>query len=116
MSSSSAAVSTAAVEPFVVRYVVIFTIIISVKIQFNLFIYYVVTGWGWGLGGGPDVPHAANSQHQQVGSTPPEGHSSHGGVGNNHSNNKQQQQQQQLSVNTLQDNQQIVISNLKKGI
>lgn len=53
------------------------------------------------------MPHAANSQHQQVGSTPPEGHSSHGGVGNNHSNNKQQQQQQQLSVSTLQDNQQI---------
>ncbi|XP_057374925.1 ornithine decarboxylase antizyme 1-like [Daphnia carinata] len=47
-----------------------------------------VDRWGWGLGGGPDVPHAANSQHQQVGSTPPEGHSSHGGVGNNH-NNKQ---------------------------
>nr|CAH0107141.1 unnamed protein product [Daphnia galeata] len=55
-------------------------------------------GWGWGLGGGPDVPHAANNQ---VGSTPPEGlSSSHGGVGNNHNNKQQQQQQQQLSANS----------------
>lgn len=57
-------------------------------------------GWGWGLGGGPDVPHAANNQ---VGSTPPEGLSSHGGVGNNHN--------KQLSVSSQEviQQQQIVI-------
>ncbi|XP_046637747.1 ornithine decarboxylase antizyme 1-like [Daphnia pulicaria] len=61
-------------------------------------------GWGWGLGGGPDVPHAANNQ---VGSTPPEGlSSSHGGVGNNH-NNKQQQQLSANSQEVIQQQQHI---------
>lgn len=46
------------------------------------------------------MPHAANQQHQQVGSTPPDGHtsSSGGGVGNNH-----KQQQQVNNSSSLQD-------------
>lgn len=69
--------------------------------------FFIVSllGWGWGLGGGPDVPHAANLQQQHAaGLTPPEGQFNRpGGVGDHHLNKQNselsdEQQQEQQSV------------------